>query len=396
MKYCLYFLLCFVVLTNSLFANPNVEKIVKKNSKFALELYRELIKTEKGNLFFSPYSISTALAMVYAGARGETAKEMAKTCRFTMNEKELHETFSILRKKIQSNRKSCRLSVANSLWAQKGYCFWNSYFAMLSRYYEAGVKTVDFKNDLEDSRKTINEWVSKKTEEKIKELFQKGILNKMVRLVLVNAIYFKGTWRVGFDAKKTKKAPFHLNDGKEINVPTMYVKDNFKYAENKVLQALELPYSGNKMSLLVLLPRNPKMWKFVESKMNLRNIKDTFKHIKMKKVAVYLPKFKMSCGFSLGKILKKMGMRLAFSMGADFSGMTGRKDLAISKVIHKSFVKINESGTEAAATTGVTMFRKSAPAKPTVFRVDRPFIFIIYDRESKSILFMGRVMNPLK
>lgn len=378
---------------------------VAGNSKFALELYAKLssdpnVRPASGNLFFSPYSISTALAMTWAGAGGQTEKQMAKTLHFALGQERLHQVFGSLEKELNTGGKKggYQLSVANALWGQKGYGFLKEFRTLTKKNYGAGFREVDFINpaEREKARKTINRWVEKKTKKKIKNLIQPGILNELTRLVLTNAIYFKGDWAIQFDKKDTRDAPFKISADKKVTVPMMRLEDRFKYAETPDLQILELPYKNEDLSMIVLLPKKVDGLPDLEEALTPRNLNDRLGELRKQKVIVYLPKFKMTIGpLELKNILKSMGMKDAFSLPpiADFSGMTGTKDLFISNVLHKAFVAVDEKGTEAAAATAVIMARGGISHEP-VFRADHPFMFLIKDNRSASILFMGRVMNP--
>lgn len=389
--------------------NPDVKAAVAGNSKFAFELYAKLkddprVKKDGGNLFFSPYSISTALAMTYAGARGRTEKQMADVLHFSLPQERLHPAFGALEKQLNTGGKKggYQLSVANALWGQKGYAFLKDFLDLTRKNYGAGLKEVDFVRETEKTRKTINAWVEKKTKDKIKELIQKGVVDNAT-LVLTNAIYFKGDWASKFKEENTHDAGFDLGGPKTmiqiIPVPMMQQKGKFKYAERDKLQILELPYKDKELSMIILLPKKGPYLaldalKELEKSLTLKNLEKWLAELREQEVMVYLPRFKMTWGvFELKDILKAMGMTAAFS-GADFSGMTGHRNLFISNVLHKAFVEVNEEGTEAAAATAVVM-REAAMAIP-VFRADHPFVFMIKDNRSGSILFMGRVMNPAK
>lgn len=381
--------------------------VVAGNTEFALELYAKLkddlnIKEADGNLFFSPYSISTALAMTWAGARGETEKQMADVLHFSLPQERVHQALGALEKQLNAADKNrgYQLSVANALWGQKGYGFLNEFLTLTKKNYDAGLRELDFVNPVEreKARKTINKWVEKKTNKKIKDLIQPGILNELTRLVLTNAIYFKGDWAIQFDKKDTRDAPFKLSADKEVTVPMMHLEDRFKYAETNDLQILELPYKGQDLSMIVLLPKKVDGLAELEKSLTVKNLDTWLSELRKQEVRVYLPKFKMTTGpLELRNILKSMGMKDAFSLPpADFSGMTGTKDLFISNVLHKAFVAVDEKGTEAAAATAVGMTTTAIPKPPVIFRADHPFVFLIKDNRSGSILFMGRVMNPAK
>jgi len=379
-----------------------VEKVVRGNNDFAFELYKRLAADPtacgaSGNLFFSPYSISTALAMTYAGARGQTAAQMAETLHFELAEERFHKAFGLLVKRLneQGEKGDYELAVANALWGQRGYRFLEGFLEMTRRNYGAGLNEVDFAGATEEARRIINTWVEERTKEKIKELIKPGVLGRETTLVLTNAIYFKGDWARKFEEDNTKPARFHVNNEKSSEVEMMYQQEQFKYAETDELQLLELPYKGAELGMIVLLPRQAARLGKIEQSLTAEKVNAWLGKMHRRKVHVYLPRFKLTWGaFELKDVFKQMGMAEPFSAGeADFSGMTGSKELFISNIVHKAFVGVNEEGTEAAAATGVVMGRTAVVEVP-VFRADRPFGFIIRDNRSGSILFMGRMVNP--
>ncbi len=376
----------------------DIHSVVNGNTDFAFDLYGHL-KGEDGNLFFSPYSISTALAMTYAGARGETAEQMSYVLNFS-HPQELNPKFGNLIEDLnkQGQQGDYQLSVANALWGQKDYPFLDSFIVLNKQHYKAGLETVDFVDsaEREKTRKMINQWVEDNTNQKIKNLIPEGVLNELTRLVLTNAIYFKGDWTSQFDAKATRDQDFYLSPEKTVKAPLMYQKAKFKYGQTDSLQLLELPYEGDDLSMLVLLPNAKDGLGDLEKELNADNLAQWQQQMRDREIQVYLPKFKMASQFSLSDTLAKMGMPDAFNDKADFSGMDGSKMLYISAVLHKAFVEVNEEGTEAAAATGVVMTLKSAPRPSPVFRADHPFVFIIKDNTTNSILFIGRVVDPTK
>ncbi|MFC1896402.1 serpin family protein [Thermodesulfobacteriota bacterium] len=377
-----------------------VNTLVQDNSAFAIDLYQKL-RASQGNIFFSPYSISTALAMTYAGARSNTEKQMATTLRFSLPQKDLHPAFAELEASLGKFRKACniKLSVANSLWPQQDYSFLEEYLSLIERHYGVSVTPVDYKRACEAARKMINKWVEDKTEDKIKDLIQPGILDALTRLVLVNAIYFKGNWESQFDTTRTKDAPFHVSPEKSIQTPMMTQKQRFNYAELEGLQILELPYTGKTLSMLVLLPKQIDGLNELEESLSVGNLQRWESRLRKREVLVFLPSFKMISMFRLDKTLTSMGMVDAFiPTRANFAGMDGRPDwLYIGAVLHKAFVDVNEEGTEAAAATAVVQRVTSVmPASPPTFRADHPFVFLIQDRQTESILFTGRVADPSK
>lgn len=378
--------------------------VVQGNNKCALDLYAKL-KSGDGNVFFSPYSISTALAMTYAGARDRTAMQMAEVLRFpvgnktaNLDQEQFASAFGELVKDLNTRGESgaYELIVANALWGQKGYGFLTTFLELIEKHYGGRLNEVDFVGATEKARQTINTWVEKKTNDKIKNLIAKGVLDSMTRLVLTNAIYFKGNWARQFKEDRTKEAPFTLSDGQKVDVAMMNQTAKFGYMETDTLQGLELPYVDNELSMIVLLPRELDGLDELETSLTLENLSEWQSKLGKREVVVSIPKFKLTCQFSLASVLKAMGIRDAFSSRANFSGMNGKRDLSISAVIHKAYVDVNEEGTEAAAATAVTMRLTSIGpgARPPVFRADHPFLFLIRDNQSDCILFIGRVMNP--
>ncbi len=374
-------------------------QVVAGNNAFAFDLYGKL-KGQEGNLFLSPFSISTALAMTCEGARGETETQMAKVLHFEEGVAVLHEAFGWIIKDVNGRgRKNYELSVANALWAQKNYTLRKEYVEVVRKGFGAGLENVDFVGATEEARKTINAWVEKQTKEKIKELIQPGVLNERTRLVLTNAIYFKGKWAQEFDKKLTKDEVFHVAKGKDVRIPMMHQDAEFRYGETDGCQVLELPYRGDEMTMVVFLPKEVAGLGKLEERLTLETLNKWTEKMGRREVEVLLPRFKMEGEFSLKDVLIGMGMTDAFDPGkADFKGMTGEeKDLYVSAVVHKAYVDVNEEGTEAAAATGVVMKTQSiAPEPPVVFKADHPFVFVIRDRKTGSILFMGRVVDPSK
>jgi serpin B len=369
--------------------------VVKGNNAFAFDLYAA-VAGEKGNLFFSPFSISSALAMTYTGARNETAEQMAKTLHFDLAAAKLNPGFAGLMKKFNASGKSYQLSVANALWGQQDTKFHPDFTETTKKYYDTGFKEVDYIHNTEQARKTINDWVEAKTNHKIKDLIKPKVLNALTRLVLTNAIYFKGRWEWQFKPEQTKEAPFYASSGEKLNTRFMYQLGKFKYAETEGLQILELPYSGGEVAMDILLPKSNFDLAKLESDLQPANFGSWLDKMSRQKVKVFLPRFKLETDLSLAGYLKTLGMEDAFDENkANFSGMS-ETFLYITHVIHKAFVEVNEEGTEAAAATAVVMGTKSAMIdEPVTFRADHPFFFLIRDTASGSILFMGRMVNPV-
>jgi len=381
----------------------DIKNVVDANNQFALDYYSKLKSKDSGNIFFSPFSISSAFVMTYEGAKSETAEEMRSVFYFPEDSNLRRTEYASIFDELNKGDKKYKLSSANALWAQQDYQFSKDYFDNVEKYYSGKATNLDFKKDPEGSRITINSWVENQTNEKIKDLIPSGLINTMTKLVLTNAIYFKGEWVKQFNKNDTKEENFRTSNGGAVKAQMMQRTDDeaiFNYAENSDLQILEMPYSGNELSILLLLPKNDNLTK-LESILSTKNISDWKKNLEEQRVKIYIPKFKFETKYFMADDLKEMGMPLAFSDSADFFGMTasGKKDLKIDEAIHQAFVEVNEEGTEAAAATAVTMAPLGAAGpqkepKIPIFRADHPFIFLIQQKSTGDILFMGRVVNP--
>ena len=385
-------------------AKANVPAVARDDNQFALDLYAQL-RGREGNLFFSPYSISTALAMTRAGARGDTAAEMDKVMHFALPQEKLNPAFGALIRQVNGDpadtKRGYQLSTANALWAQKGYEFKPDFLTITKEDYGAGLNEVDFKTAAEQARQTINAWVEKQTRDKIKDLLHQGDLTEYTRLVLTNAIYFKGDWASQFKKDRTKDAPFHLTADKSKDVPLMHQTGEYGYLDGGSFQALELPYAGNDLSMVVLLPKKIDGLAGLEKELTADKLAGWVGKLYRHEVIVSLPRFKTEQRVSLKQILSDMGMKLAFLEDkADLSGIAGKPhDLHISDVIHKAFIDVNEEGTEAAAATAVAVATAHAvrvPEPTPEFRADHPFLFLIRDTRNDSILFLGRLAEPAK
>ena len=375
-----------------------LKSITRSNTQFSFDLYSRL-KQQKGNLFFSPYSISVALAMTYVGTRGNTRKEMAKVLHFPSDDKEINEGFLLLEKHFKQleEQGAIQIHVANAIWCQKGEKILRTFFDTLLHYYDSRPFLVDFRSNTEAARNRINSWVEKETENRIKNLIPRGALTPLSRLVLTNAIYFKGKWAEEFKKENTKKQKFFTTSGHYVFVPMMYREARFKMIRYPTFRVIELPYVGNALSMLIFLPEKVDGLQTLEKSLNEETFTSFARSLRQSpkmKVRVYIPKFSMTSGFRLSKVLRNLGMKSAFT-GADFSGINGKKNLFLSSVVHKAFVDVNEEGTEAAAATGVMISMTAAIPRPVpVFRADHPFMFVIQDNYSGSILFMGRLQKP--
>lgn len=372
--------------------SPPVAPLAAGNSRFAFALYQRL-RTGEDNLFYSPYSISLALAMTYAGARGETADQMAETLHFTLPPAELHERFYELNQGLNSSAAGddFTLQIANSLWAQTGYPFRNEFLSLLADFYESELREVDFADPdaREQARQTINDWVSDETQGKIEELFAEGVLNAMTRLVLANAIYFKAEWEQPFQPVPEPRE-FTLLDGEAVMAPMMTRRAVTGYNAGADYEALQLAYKGERVEMVILLPA-PGEFAGFEAALDAARIEEILQDLAQADIRLTMPKFEYESSFALAETLAAMGMPNAFMEGlADFSAMTDG-DLFLSHVEHKAYVAVDELGTEAAAATGVVA---EATSVPQLVTIDRPFLFLIRDRESGVVLFAGRVLDP--
>ncbi|XP_059328330.1 heterochromatin-associated protein MENT-like isoform X1 [Ammospiza nelsoni] len=407
-----------------------MESLSVSTNSFTLDLYKKLNETSKGqNIFFSPWSIATALAMVHLGAKGDTASQMAEVLHFNQTAREegssettrpsparpkkrkmdsehqgaenIHSGFKKLLSDINKRKSTYLLKSANRLYEEKTYPLLPKFLQLLTSYYNAKPQAVNFKRSAEQVRAQINSWVENKTERKIQSLLPAGSLHSRTVLVLVNAIYFKGKWEKKFLEKNTSEMPFRISKTKTKPVHMMFLKDKFfiLHETTMKLKIIELPYVENELSMFLLLPDdindNTSGLELVERELTYEKLSEWTKSDNMMKAEVnlYLPKLKLEENYDLKSPLSSMGIRNAFNPGqADFTGMSVKKDLFISEVIHKAFVEVNEEGTEAAAVTGVLMMRSRIPTM--TFKADHPFIFFIRHNKSQTILFFGRFCSP--
>ena len=399
-------------------------ELVNGNSAFAFDLYHALRENSDGNLFYSPHSISVALAMTYAGARGETERQMADTLHFLLPQDRLHPAFNSLDQELRSltdlpqseveegsqtgtAQGGFTLEFANAVWGQHDYMFLDTFLDVLARNYGAGVRPVDFKEQPEESRLIINEWVAEQTRNTIKDIVPPDVIKPRTRLVLANAIYFKANWRYRFDESLTRSLPFHLLSGEAIDTLMMTMEESewFMYARGKGYQALELPYGDERISMAIILPDLGRFEEF-ESPLDARLAGQILEDMERTDVDLTMPKFEFESDLKLGDTLGAMGMPNAFEeKSSDFSGMDGRLCIAgddpcllISDVLHKAFVSVEEKGTEASAASVVVVERPvtRTARTPITVVVDRPFIFLIRDDQTGAILFLGRVLDPIR
>ena len=379
------------VLDDSGATASSVEATVDACNGFAFDLYGRY-SVDEGNILFSPYSISTALSMTYEGARGETAEEMEAVFGFLEDPSERLPSVARIYNTLNEEGRDYALHTVNALWIQRDYPVQEDYIDAIVSYYGGDVNALDFVAEPDESRVTINDWVEERTNDRIKDLFPSGSIDADVRLVLTNAIYFKGDWLYEFDEEATNEEEFHVTPTTSVEVDMMSLRDDFNYAETDELQLLELPYTGEDVSMLILLPKRGHMGD-VEAQLSAERLGEWVDMMEGAAVNVYLPRFTFETKYFMMEDLAEMGMPTAFTDAADFSGMTGNRELFIDKVIHQAYIEVNEKGTEAAAATGVSM-RLSAAMPGEVFRADHPFIFLIRDMDTGVILFMGRVTDP--
>ena len=396
--------------SNTQLVDQDILQLACDNSNFAFGLYRAL-RDGEDNLFFSPSSISQAMAMAYAGARGETERQIADTLRYDLPQESLHPAYNALDMVLHSrgedafnpsesddNNPNFRLNIANAVWGQDGFEFRREFLDILTKNYGGDMRLLDFSDAPEESRVTINDWVAEETEEKIKDLIPQDAIGSLTRFVLTNAIYFNAKWRLPFNPADTKEQPFHLLDGKKVDVPMMTGGSSegwFSYARVDGFQAVDIPYYTGGMSMLVLLPDKGKFGDFEDS-LTAGILDLVQKQWEERDVTLNMPRFEYESEFALKETLEQMGMPDAFESSADFSGITDEIPLKISDVFHKAFVSVDEKGTEAAAATAVggVVVSNRPTLEPITVTLHRPFIFLIRNEPTGTILFLGRVMDP--
>ena len=382
--------------------NPQVDAqavlaAANANNAFALALYRQLAGNE-GDLFYSPYSIYTALMMANAGAAGETAAQMEQALAIELPGSDVHAALNALNLTLLNNsqfdgKPVFSFNVANQLWGQKDFAFNEQFLNTLSANYNADLKTVDF-SDSENARALINLWVAAQTNDKIKDLIPAGVLDALTRLVLTNAVYFKAAWMNQFDPSKTALGNFTLADGSQVDVPMMHAQRSMQAFVNEGLEVVELPYEGGMYSMVLVMPAQGSLADF-EASLDADRLDAVLGSLSTASVTLSMPKFKLESSFGLSEAMKTLGMTDAFTPGiADFSGMEDTRSLYISDLLHKAYVDVNEEGTEAAAATAVVVGMTSMPAESYTISFDHPFLFLIRDIQTNAILFMGRLADP--
>ncbi len=375
-----------------------IQNVVDANNKFAFDIYAQLNKDEEKNAFYSPYSLSTALAMTYEGARGQTADEMKAALYFPENSILKPNSASIYNT-LNKKDKPYTLSTGNALWVQKDSRLIEDYKVSVEKYYGGKAANLDFIKETEKSRQTINTFIEEQTNKKIKDLIPAGALDANTRLVLTNAIYFKGTWEWEFDKGDTKEEDFKITPNNVVKTHLMQMnpeKARFNYVDIGEAQLLELPYKGNDISMLIILPSENLA--SIEPSLSIEKLNGWKSQMQETSLdTIYLPKFEFDTKYLMTDTLKALGMSTAFNPDlADFSGMSEEERLYISSVIHQAYVKVDEQGTEAAAATAVGVGMTTVAPPKKIFRADHPFIFIIQQKETGNILFIGRVTDPNK
>lgn len=382
--------------------NPaEVDQQVEGNSAFAFDLLQQ-IRGEDKNLFYSPHSMSTALAMLQAGARGQTEQQITEVMHYLTDQSKLHPSFNHLDLELNSRGQGAvaadgnpfRLNVVNAIWGQKDYSFLPEYLDTLALNYGSGLRVLDFASAPESARQTINAWVEDQTEQRIKELIPEKVITNLTRLVLTNAIYFNAAWATEFKADNTRDDSFILKDGTAVQVPTMRGKVGSAFYSDAGLKAAAIPYDGNELSMVVMIPDQVDLDTF-EASLTGAKVKQVIGGLQGQPVRITIPSFEFEADLGLKQILTNMGMVDAFTNLADLSGIDGTDKLLVQDVLHKAFVKVNEAGTEAAAATAVVVGEKTSVEPPSAeLVVKQPFVFFIYDHATEAILFVGRVLDP--
>ena len=373
----------------------SVNTLVDSLNDFSFDFYSQIVKSEEGNIFFSPYSIFTAFSMAYEGARGNTSTQMQNVLNVLQNDSATLGSFGRIYNLLNQNQEGYEISTANAFWAHQDYEFLQEYLGLLQNFYMAEAYELDFSKNVE-AAETINSWIEEQTHDKIKDMIQSSMLSDFTKLVLTNAIYFKGLWEKQFDPDDTYEADFELSTGETVTVDMMdsdSEDSNYNYTETEDLQILKLNYEGKNLSMIIVLPKENNI-SIAESAINYENLSNWRNDFNEIEIDVEIPKFKFETKYLLNDLLKEMGIVDAFLPGvADFSGMDGTNYLFISTALHQAYVEVNEEGTEAAAATAIIMELSMVP-DPNKFRADHPFIFLIQHEETGAILFMGKVMNP--
>lgn len=378
--------------------NPEIpqadaDMLASDNLRFAFNLYQQVVATSDDNVFFSPHSISVALAMTYAGARSSTAEQMATAMQFGLPAEQLHPAFNALDQSLASNvSEDFQLNIVNQIWGQQGEQWQSDFLDTLAQHYGAGLQELDFQTQAEQSRIAINDWVAEVTQDRIEDLLPTGSIDAGTAMVLTNAIYFNALWQSEFDPADTYDTDFERADGSAVSVPLMHAVADYDYFNGGNYEAIRLPYKQAGMSMIAIVPPAGQFDAF-EQTLDAGVFNEAIAGLSSTSVNLALPKLEFEAPLGLKSHLEALGMPLAFS-GGDFSGIRAGGGLTIDDVLHKAFVKVDEKGTEAAAATAVVVAETSAPQADVTLHLDRPFAFAIYDSTSNTLLFLGRVVDP--
>jgi len=398
----------FGALAPSAAQRDDTTALVAGNNAFAFDFYGQIAGRSDSNLIFSPFSISQAFGMLMAAARENTASQMADTLHYTLPQDALHPAFAALNADLStretpnagSEGERLQLNIVNAIWAQEGFPFREAYLALLQDFYEGGLNFADFVQAAEAARETINTWIEDQTEDKIQDMLPPGVLNADTRLVLVNAIYFNGSWLNPFEPSATQDAPFNLLDGSIVSVSMMAQQESLGYLQGNGFQVVELPYFGNDMAMLIVLPDSDQ-FESVQTQLDGVWFERTRNAVSYRDVRLYMPRFEFETSLDLRTSLQQMGLTDVFDGNvADLTGMFDpaavNENLFVTAALHKAFIGVDETGTEAAAATAIVVGITSAPmpSQPVEVRLDRPFMYTIYDRQTGAILFLGQVLNP--
>jgi len=383
----------FAILVSFFCFSAQAQDIIESNNRFAFDIYKLLSKTDK-NLIFSPVSITSAMSMTYIGAKGNTFNEIANAFYFNKNLTEFNTGYHKLVENYSNKKSTVSLFNANSLWIQEGLKLNSEFLESNKKFYSSSINFTNFSLNPEKSRTTINQWVENNTNNKIKNLLQPSSVDNSTRLVLVNALYFKGAWLNKFNKEKNTIENFQIKKKESIKTEYMNNSINSGYYEDKYCEIIDIPYSNEKISLLIILPKAYNKLKKVEKILNYEYYQKYINNKSVKRIQLSLPKFNIESDFDLNESLNKLGVKQSFTISADFSGIAEDEKLYISKVVHKANIELDEEGTEAAAATAVLMRKTTMLIEDVDFKVDRPFIYMIKDQKTNTIYFIGKVLNP--
>jgi len=379
-------LMVSLFILSSIYASPtNLRELVNSINDFSLRLYLK-VRKEGENAILSPFNVFTALTLIYEGARGGTANKVRSILNLPVNTGRLRSSFHNLLTYLKSVN---GLKITNALWVQEGYHLLKDYINTVNRYYLANLRLLNFIKEPESSKEVINEWIREETGRRIKELIPPGGIDRQTRLVITSVIYFRGIWLYRFNKSETKEGYFWVKPNKTIKIPFMHLRAKLPYFESNYVKVLELPFSDNKTCMVIFLPKEG--LRSFENSLSIDKLHELLHKLKEVEVEVYIPKFKLSSGYSLAKILSEMGLRKLFTSEADLSGISGKKDLYVKEIFHKAYTEVSEEGVEATAATAAVI---ALLALPVTFRADKPFLFLILHKPTGLILFLGRLVNP--